>query len=327
MNKYEFQALLPGLVTSIAIALLGVVMAEWLPFMGSVLIALIIGVIAGNTILKDTQFTPGLKFSEKKILETAIVFMGFGFQTSQLNQLGFSTMGWIVLSVILVLGFSYVIGKWMGVSERLSLLVGAGSAICGSSAIAAISPIVKGSDEETGLSLAVINLLGVVGLVSFPILVSAMDYSTIESSVFIGGILQSLGHVVAASYTAGEEIGEWATVVKMMRIFLMIPLLIVVFFLQRTKKELGQEKMKFPVFILLFIAAFLLAQFVPIEQSYFNYLSKFGDHLLTIAMAAIGANIRINPLLKISKKGLLHGTAVFAFQILFFVALIAVVGF
>lgn len=307
----------PGLITAAALALLSVFLAGFGSFLGSATIALILGMLMGNTRLRSQKIEKGLGFTEKKILEAAIVLIGFGMNSHIFSALGANTWVFVGSSVVLVLIIALLVSRWFGLSSSLGALIGAGSAICGSAAIGAVSPLLHSKEEETGLSIGVINLLSTLGLIFLPILSGVLALSTESSGLVIGGVLQSMGHVVGAGFSLGDEVGTAATVVKMGRILLIIPLLLVLFFMNRKKKVEG-KKLSFPVFIPLFIGALVLAQMPFFLESWAAFLAKAGDFLLVAAMVAIGYKIRLKPLFKMAGPALAVGFVVFAFQILLY---------
>lgn len=319
LNNYK------GVVLSSAIAFIGIVLGNLTPFMSKTLSALAIGVIIGNFVKLPNYFSSGLKYAEKQILEFSIVLIGFGFQLSMLQDLGVETFTAIVISVVFIIAFSMVLGKKMGCSHSLSVLLGAGSAICGSAAIAATAPLIKAKEEETGLSLGIINFLGLIGVITFPLISMFFDFDNMEAGILIGGVLQSLGHVMASAYTLGQDAGDYAAIVKMARILLMLPLLIVFYVLGRKSAKTSkstQSKVAFPYFILFFAGTVFLSQLDWLAPSTTASLANVGDVLLCVSMAAIGIKIRIKEMIQISGKASLHGTIVFLVHIAFFLALI-----
>lgn len=312
----------PGVAISIVLALAGTVLAKYIPYVGSAMMALLLGALAGNTFMNGKTCAPGLKFVEKRVLEAAIVLTGFGMDALYLQTME-STLIWVIAAmVVTTIVASWVLGRWFKSSPTFSYLLGAGSAICGSSAIAATAPILEASEEETGLALGIVNLLGLFGLVALPALAHVFAMTDVQTATLIGGVLQSLGHVVAAGFSVGEGVGEWATVVKMGRILFMVPLLVAVFFIKRGSG--GAKKAKFPVFILLFVVAIVLAQWSAVPEGVVTELAGGGKVLLNIAMAAIGAKIQIKPLLKISRRGILQGAVLFGLQIAIALVLVLV---
>lgn len=307
----------PGLLTAGALALLSVFLAGFGSFVGAATIALFLGIVLGNVRIRTKEIEKGLEFTETKILEAAIVFIGFGMNASIFAALGVSTWVFVGSSVILVMIVALAVSRWFGLSSRMGALIGAGSAICGSAAIGAVSPLIRSKEEETGLSIGVINLLSTIGLIFLPVLSGVLGLSAENSGLLIGGIVQSMGHVVGAGFSLGDEVGTAATVVKMGRILLIIPLLLILFFLNR-KKMVAGKKMNFPLFIPLFVAALFLAQMPFFPADWLAILAKSGDFLLITAMVAIGFKIKLKSLLKMAGPALAVGLIVFGFQIVLY---------
>lgn len=319
----SIKQIFPGAILAVLIAGLAYLIEVFVPNLSATLMALLLGIVAGNTALVGTQHYQGIKFAEKYILETAIVLIGFGFQLDLLLRLGAPVFGWLLVSVVVVVGFAALVGRLFGTPGKFNVLLGAGSAICGSAAIAATAPLLQADEEETGLALTLINLLGLIGIALLPVLSLGLSYTELEAGVLTGGVLQSMGHVVAAAFSLNDLTGEVATVVKMGRISLLVPFLLLLFFRQKRKAREASTPLKFPVFIALFIASVALSQFGFFPEQLSSVLAGAGDILLVIAMAGIGLKIKIKPLLKISAKGSLIGAAVFAFQILLFLAVLS----
>jgi uncharacterized integral membrane protein (TIGR00698 family) len=214
----------------------------------------------------------------------------------------------------MVMLISSVLGKLLKLDGNLSLLLGVGNAICGSAAIAATAPALNAEEKEVGLSLGVINLLGIIGLAALPALSYLFDLTDLDSGFLIGATLQSVGHVAACSFAMNETVGEWAMMIKMGRVLLLIPMLVVVHFIGRRRNP--DVVGRFPWFTLFFAAAVYLTQTDFISLSVADHLASAGNIALAIAMAAIGMGIKIRPLLKLSGKGLVLGSSVFVLQII-----------
>lgn len=303
--------LAPGIAIAAIMALVAHFSAPYIPNVGSTMLALIFGAVAGNTFMNGKTCAPGLKFVEKRVLEYAIILTGFGLHAEHLKSLGWSTLFLLAMTVVSTMLLAWVLGKIFKTTNSFNFILGAGSAICGSSAIAATAPIVGASEEETGLSLGIVNALGLIGIFLLPGLAQWLSMTDLQSGAFIGAVLQSLGHVVAAGHTLGDEVGQWATLVKMGRILFMVPLLITLYFIKP-----GKGKGAFPWFIVLFVAAVFLTQWSVFPTAWSSNLATLGKWLLNIAMAAIGAKIRFKVLLKISRKGIAQGAVLFALQII-----------
>jgi len=293
-------------------------LSGYLPTLGTALLALILGVLVRQVLTDFSPFSGGVVWTEKYVLETAIVFIGFGFEISKFQEIGFSTLALIFGSIIVIILLALLLQKLFGKEDgKLFWLLGAGSAICGSSAIGATAPLIQAKEEETGISMAVINLLGLLGMVLLPLIAVGISFSNLETGIFLGGILQSVGHVVGAAFAINPEVGQFATIVKMGRVAFLVPFLLIVYFLFRKKSD--GTKLKFPLFILFFLLAVLVSQIGIFNSESLKFLSKSGDTLLNIGMSAIGLKINIKSLWKISGKALIAGTIIFIFQIILFV--------
>ena len=303
-----------GIGLAVIIMIAAKLLSGYLPTLGTALLALIMGVLVRQFLTNYSPFSSGVSWTEKYVLETAIVFIGFGFEFTKIQSLGLSSVGMIVFSIILVMLLALLLQKIFGNKGKLFWLLGAGSAICGSSAIGATAPLLKSKEEETGISLAVVNILGLLGMILLPFISGLLGFSATETGIFLGGILQSVGHVVGAGFSISEDVGQIATIVKMGRISLLMPFLLLVYFL--FKKSSDGTKIKFPVFILFFVLAILFSQINLFSEGTLKLLSKSGDTLLNIGMAAIGLKINLKSLWKISGKAFLAGVIIFSFQIL-----------
>ena len=164
-----------------------------------------------NTLLNRPELDKGTKFSEKRLLEYAIVLNGLILDFQVLKTAGAKGLLFIVLQMGLTIFVTYHLGKALGFNKKFSLLMGAGNAVCGSSAIGTVAPILKADEKEKGISITIVNVTGTFLMVLLPLL-SALLYKreTIHTSALIGGTVQSIGQVIAL-----------ATVFKLMRVLLL----------------------------------------------------------------------------------------------------------
>jgi len=306
-----------GLTFSIMIGAVAWALGIFLPSLGAVNIALILGFTIGNLFVLPKAWETGIKFSEKKVLEKAIILMGVG-----LNFTVFQALGWnlIVLLIFMVGGttfLGFLLGKWLSNNASLGGLVGVGTAVCGSSAIAAAAPVVSEKQEEIALSVGVVNLLGTIGIFALPALVQIFQLPSHSASVFIGGALQAVGQVVASGFILGETVGEGAVLVKMLRVALLVPVILVLQF-ALNKKSTKQNKGKLiPFFLIGFILMAILNSLGVFPENVASGIKLFSKILLVIALAAIGLNIRFNTLRKKGFKALLMGIILFVVQLVF----------
>lgn len=321
-RKTMYQKYFYGIFLCLVIAGISLFFSSFIP-LSAVVIAIVFGMLFGNFFPLSQKFSAGISLSEKKFLAVAIALMGAQLNLVVLQSLGFSTLFFIVFSLIFTLFSAVLIGKFFGLSQKFSLLLGIGNAVCGSSAIAATSPILKADEEETGASITIVNLLGVIGMFALPLLtVSILHFSEISSGIVIGNTLQAVGQVVGAGFSVGEISGQTATLIKMTRISLLLPLS---FFLlwwgQKNKissensEKTPTQKHSIPLFIWGFLALTLLASLSIFPENFLALLKNISHYLLIIAMAGIGLKISFTSISKNGKQALIVGSLVFFLQI------------
>ena len=214
----EIPGILPGLTISCITALIAMLLAMWIPNIGAGPIAIGIGILAGNLYFKQPILAQGTKFSEGRLLEYAIVLLGFSVTFETLAHLGFAGTLYIILQISSTIILALLIGKLLRFSKNYALLMAAGNAVCGSSAIAAVAPVIRAKDAERGLIITIVNLMGTVMMFLLPVIALYAYDSKLLQGAFIGGILQSVGQVIASSSMLGSEVMRDATLFKIMRI-------------------------------------------------------------------------------------------------------------
>jgi len=314
-----------GIAISVTIMLVSFLITSYLPDypLEAISTALILGIALGNITKSKTKenFTKGIKFSEKYILEAAIVLMGLKLNINYLFELGPKALVFVLISIITTISLAPVIGKLFNLNKKESVLTGVGNSICGSSAIAAFNPLLGVPLIQMGITIGVINFLGTLGIFITPLLAKLLHFSDIQSSFLIGGTLQAVGHVAAAGYSLGETVGQNAIIIKMFRV-LMIGPIVLIYSVYKTSKEGGKlSTPKFPLFLIGFIIASIIATFVG-QHIIIHYLLILSKTLLATAMAAIGFNISFAMLKNKGASLLYTGGSLFLIQILLAIGLI-----
>lgn len=321
--------IISGLIVCIIIGILAKLMSVVFPLIGGTSLAIIIGIIAGNTFAKDKKYLPGVKFSEKTILSGAIMLLGATLHLSAITSLGLKGVIFILLEISFVIGINLVIGKLLGFSKNFSLLMGAGNAVCGSSAIAATAPVLGAKEDEIGIPIAVINLIGTIFMFILPFVAfNILGYTPMESGGLIGGGLQSVGQVVAGSNFLGEEAAKFSILFKMIRIS-MLGGVVLVFSLisNKNSSNINTRKNKLPVppFIIGFFLLSILVTLGYINNPVKDTLGFLSKNLLLVAMAGIGMRVKFKELLSEGPKALLFGVIAMFFQITMLITLIKLI--
>lgn len=318
---------LPGLAWAAALGLGCHFATPWLQqtidgwSLGGVSLAILLGFLIGQFVTPSATTRPGLKYAEKTVLALAIGLLGARLDGGALAELGWPTALLLVAMMAATLFLGVFIARLCGLGPGLGWTLGVGTAVCGSSAIAAAAPFVDAEEEEVALSVGVVNLLGTVGIFVLPALVFALQAPADDAIVLTGGSLHAVGHVVAAGYTVSEEVGVGATAVKMGRIALLIPIVLFLALRQSRRRGIqdtaaprGLHKL-LPGYLLgfLVLAAARTAGFLP--DAVAAVLGDLAKIALTIAMAGIGLQLQLRVLLRQGPRALLAGVLVWAGQI------------
>ncbi|MEA3498323.1 MAG: putative sulfate exporter family transporter [Campylobacterota bacterium] len=313
MGKYTY-----GLILTLTVALFSIFLSNFIAI-GAVAIAIILGIIVGNSIYISDKFNDGITYGEKTILSFAIALMGINLDFSILAQLGVKTLIVIVLGMIVTIFSSIIIGRFYGIDEKLSLLLGIGNGVCGSSAISATAPIIEPKKSFIGLSVAIVNLLGTIGIFLVPFIAVILNLSDIDAGILIGNTLQAVGQVTAGGFSISHEAGVSATTVKMGRVLLLTPLVLILIYIFHTKDTNGEKskRAKVPTFIIFFVLFSLVSSFGLVSGNIKDIISSISHFTLVVAMSAIGLKIHFNAVKGDGKIALKIASLVFLIQIIF----------
>ncbi|WP_297518683.1 putative sulfate exporter family transporter [uncultured Clostridium sp.] len=330
MKKYK--GIIPGLLACIVIAIVSKILGKFVPQLGASTFAIVLGVICGNTIIGGKRFTAGVKFSEKVLLAWAIGLLGVILNLNEIISIGYKGVLFVVIQMTLTIIVTYFIGKKLGFGKKFTLLMCAGNAVCGSSAIAATEGVIDADPKDKGISVAIVNLTGTILMFVLPgITYLIYGNQVMKSSAMIGGILQSVGQVVASGKMISPAVSEMATIFKIIRIIFLVVVVLVLAKVNSgsDKKELKHEeenikksKVSVPWFIYLFFGLTLLYTFGFIPKWLGNGVHQIGDILEIIALAAIGASVKFKDLLEQGPKAIIYGGLVGVSQIIFALVLI-----
>jgi uncharacterized integral membrane protein (TIGR00698 family) len=314
---------LNGIVLSLIIGISAFVIAHFITFFNAILLGLLLGIIIGNTVNISQKFTLGITFTSSKLLELSIVFLAFGINYADINTIGWENLLIIILMIVFALASTLFLSKKLNCPSNVGYLVGFGTSICGSSAIAALAPNFKDNKEDIGVSLAVVNLFGVIGMIVLPTVLPYMGLTNLEMGVIIGGSLHAVGNVVGAGYAMSQTVGDFSLMIKMARVALLSPALILFsLFINKNKETNWKKHLNLPWYLWAFIVISIIVSTVSMPDIVLKNMDFLGKISLTIAMSAIGLKVGFKSLLTSARKGLLFGAIIFIMQLLFLIALL-----
>lgn len=314
-----------GISLCLLIAVISWFLGKRFSIVGGAVFAIIFGMIITIFIKDKSSLEKGIKFTSKKILQYAVILLGFGLNLQVILKTGKQSLPIIICTITTSLVVAWVFHKIMKIPSKISILVGVGSSICGGSAIAATAPVIDAEDEEVAQAISVIFFFNVIAAVLFPLLGTWLGFDTTSGEafgIFAGTAINDTSSVTAAASTWDSMNGlvnqtlDKAVTVKLTRTLAIIPITVGLTLIRMKKEKNNNSKVSikkvFPVFILFFIAASLITTIavscgVPAEIfKPFKELSKF---LIIMAMAAIGLNTNIIKLVKNGGKPITMGFA------------------
>lgn len=332
-NISKYKTYTRGLLASIAVAIVAIIITEFISF-STATIAIILGMIVGNKFYdtfhaENSEFKSGVKWAEKDLLMFAIALMGINLNFTMLANLGFKTILIIVLGMAFTIFMGILLGKLFKLNPKLALMIGIGNGVCGSSAIAATSGIAKVKNDDVGISIALVNLMGTIGIFLAPFLAHLIGFDNIQAGIFTGNTLQAVGQAVAAGFSISDESGHYATVVKMGRVLLLAPLVLILIYiakkesLKNADEVTGKAKVGIPSFILWFLFFSVVASLGLLPKEMETLIASVSHYITLIAMSAIGLMIHFGTIVKTAGTAFKVSSSLFALQLIFSAFLIS----
>lgn len=334
IKKNSIGIVVCAVIAGIATFLSGLSICSFsLEVIGAPVFSIVIGMVITAVFSKfssDERVKDGITFTSKKILQWAVIILGFTLNIKTVLSVGGKSLPVILSTIAVSLIVAFIMCKLLKVDKKVSILVGVGSSICGGSAIAATAPVIDADDEEIAQSISVIFLFNVIAALIFPTLGNAIGLTNDGFALFAGTAVNDTSSVTAAASawdsmkgTDGLVLAQ-ATTVKLTRTLAIIPITLVlaVARARKAKKEGGENKKVsikkiFPWFIIYFVAASLITTLVALlpesgftvfYNDYFvsgaKWLAKF---FIAMAMCAIGLNTNIVNLVKKGGKPIAMG--------------------
>ena len=337
---------IPGILFATVVALVAIEMSSRYPALGknglSILtLAILIGIAIGNMPIYKFLISycgSGINFSKQKVLRLGIILYGFRLTFQDIGEVG---VGGILIDAIMLTS-TFLLAAYLGVKyfkldRDTSVLIGAGSSICGAAAILATEPILKASNERVAVAISTIVIFGTISIFLYPViyayaLLNYAEYCTPEKfGVYIGSTIHEVAQVVATAGAIGDEVTSTAVIAKMVRVMMLAPFLIAVSAFvsfggrsdqsspietssrEDTKNSIGKF---FPVFAIFFLIAIGINSTGYINQSVRTTLIHLDNFLLALAMGALGLTTHLSAIAKAGIKPLKLAAILFVWLVL-----------
>ena len=326
--------IIPGFIVAVTIGFISIFIGGFVPKIGSAPIAIFLGIVIGNLVLNDKKYQEGYKFSESNLLSYAIVLLGATLSISTLAQLGLSGILFIVFQMSITIIGVILVGRKLGFKEDFVYLMAAGNAVCGSSAIAATAPAIGAEDKDKGISITIVNVIGIFLMFILPLLAQLLyQHDLVKTSGLIGGTLQSVGQVVASGAIVSEEVKDLATIFKIVRVIFLVVVVLILGNLKNKSNEKNIEtrvnqnkkaKMKVPWYVFGFFITCILFSIGIISPEVSHICKEISNKFEIIALAAIGLRVNIKDLIKQGKVVSIYATQIAVIQITSAIVLISI---
>jgi uncharacterized integral membrane protein (TIGR00698 family) len=295
-SRRYFKGIIPGTLICAVIALSATFLSEH--YGGpQLLYALLIGLSLHFLSLQESTRI-GINFCAKTVLRVGVALLGIRITLGQVSQLGMSVGVVLVLAVAITIGTGLLLARWLKRPIEEGLLSGGSVGICGASAAMAISsvlPQTKENERFTLLAVVGVTVLSTTAMVLYPFFMHLLDLSPVQSGIFLGGTIHDVAQVVAAGMMMGEEAGDTATVVKLFRVVLLMPVVLLIAFAYRKNAEAAIEEGSardkvplVPTFLIGFIVLVLLASTGMVSVAVVSSANDISRWCLVIAISAAG---------------------------------------
>ena len=334
---------LPGIALAAVLALAAVYL-HTLPFppftvgerhpVDAMLLAILLGMLVRNTLPLASWLRPGIKYSVHKLLPFAIVLLGAKLDFFDVLRVSGQALVINLLCVVAALSLTVWLCQRAGVTRRLGLLIGVGTAICGGTAIAVVAPVVEAEESETAFAITTITLFGLLSIFLFPLVGGLLDLDQTEFGVWAGTSIHATAQVMAAAFSYGDIAGDTAVIVKLVRVLLLAPVVVVIGAIYaREKRRRDQAHVSprarlttlFPPFVFGFLALAVAntLHLLPditfhLEDSFLwdagtahmsmsALVTQVSSFLITVAMAGVGLGVHLRGLARVGLRALYVG--------------------
>jgi uncharacterized integral membrane protein (TIGR00698 family) len=306
---------LPGIALCLLIAVPAWFIGQAFPLAGGAVTGMLLGMTAANFIRIPKALTPGINAVSKRILQSAVLLLGFQMNLRMVLEQGGNALLLILAVISAALLTAVVIGRLLKVGTNEKILIGAGTAICGGSAVAAAGAVINSSEEETASAVSTIFLFNAAAVFIFPVLGRLLGMGDETFGAWAGAAINDTSSVAAASYAFSDAAGEQAVIVKLTRTLFIIPFTLGLA-VYKQRKHAGQSARNgikipvhkiIPLFVIFFLLACIINTFNIIPTDFTNFWGGMSKFLITTAMTAIGLSTNLKTLIRNGGKPVVLG--------------------
>jgi len=294
-------ATLPGLGLALLIAAVAQFLSAGKTTLDPLVLSMLISIILGSYFGARPSLQPGIVLSRNFFIPLGIILYGTQMDILPLHIYGAGRVLYIVSMVFVSIAAIYGISRLLGISRKTSMLLSAGSSICGASAIMVLSPVIHAEKEDTSVSILSTTVVGLTGVILYPMIQQAMSLSEDTYALLCGTTLYQMGQVKAAASLLGKNALIMALPLKLLRISMLLPVAIAFSLITRQK----DRPLYIPWFILLSLLVALITNVSPAVSAYRTMFAPFCAFFFSVALAGIGLTVDIESMINVGSRPLL----------------------
>ena len=286
------KTLVPGLLVTGLVAMAAAFLGSH--YKGSMLLfALLLG-LALHFISEDRRCAAGIQFASSTVLRFGVALLGLRLTIDHLMTVGWQTAAALLVAISLTIAFGLLLARLFKVESSLGVLIGGATAICGASAALAISSILPKSpslERDTTLTVVGVTTLSTVAMVAYPLITQWLSFDAVVAGKFIGATIHDVAQVVGAGYSLSPEAGDAATITKLMRVAFLMPVLVVISLVVRTRAAGTSTAVRAPLlpwFTVTFVVLMLLNSTGWVPSTVQSGASNMSQAFLVLAIAGVG---------------------------------------
>ncbi len=305
-------AIAPGVLSAVAVAMIGQLAAPHIARLVPVpamVIALVVGTVVGPLVAGPLQ-QAGLGFCARSVLRWSVALLGLRVGLSDVAALGSATALLVMGSMAVTIASGFALARWCGLTAGLGALAGVGTGVCGASATLAVSTVVPdyaGKSTDIAFVVVAVNALATLAMLLYPPLCAILGFNPQETGIMLGGTIHDVAQVAGAGYAISDAVGTTAVVVKLFRVFLLLPVVLGVgLYLARIGRQRAAPRVPVPVFAIVFLALCVLNTFMPMAAGVLPAYSSVKSVVvdvsnwgLLVAIAALGLTTSMKAILQL----------------------------
>jgi uncharacterized integral membrane protein (TIGR00698 family) len=291
------NAKLPGITCSVIVAIAALFLSEHYGA-SAMLFALLLG-MAMNFLGQEGKCVAGIHFAASTVLRIGVALLGLRITFNEIAALGLNTGLMIVAAVVLTIAFGAIFVRFTSADTRFGILTGGAVAICGASAalaIAAVLPRGANHDRDTSFTVIGVTALSTIAMVIYPIISRALGFDAHQAGIFIGGTIHDVAQVVGAGYSIGKEAGDTATIVKLLRVAMLLPVILVLSLMMHRGVDKASRPPLLPWFAVAFGLLVAVNSLIDLPKPLTQAAGELSRFALVVAIAAIGMKTSLKEL-------------------------------